>query len=768
MTTVLIFILLIIIAVVAVAIINQNNSELGSKPEDILVEQARVLELKAQLEKAEARERKELEALRREMRILEKENAKNVLTLEKELIASGLKGKAAEDALRKELEDTKRAEQAKVDAIQLQLTKTKTQEAAKVKSLQFELDKSQARIGIMEKNVEKLKTKPAEELAKLKSELAAAKAQSSSLKRNMEKITSGRSEAAAELKALQDELNELKKAEAIKISTLKEKLGDSTSTIEDLEDEIAYLKSGAAIDKSPDTKKINFPIESDEVRASAMDSQNIVENDVEKKMDAPRAMNKGPDSLGLSQAMREKLAAAGRKVMDKERNEKIKEGLDRMGPKAPKPTPELIRLGPPGMIKPAVCRDIPGSSVDSCGRPSMIGGPIKASLVARRSKKAAPSCKYEPFNPNKNYPGTHPDNYVKYCNDLVSGDCAEELCATTDAKNACKGECQAVMARPPTTRPPAPKPPPAPMAGYTDNGLGFCKSGQIYASSAWALLNPGEPRKMASSFDDPLYREYAKRGHAKCNANPYCKFVTVWRDAGYRMYNSSAGDCSSKDDTSGTNKSWKKSGFVVKAPPLLKPPPLPKPPPAFKPLPMPDWRQPPVRFNPFIKPPPVPTFGGPPVPTFGRPPVPTFGGFGRTPIRPTRGAIEAGGKGPAPPPPPPPPAKKNCVYSSVNLRGPGGWFGWSSEKDGLGREMKGIVVSKHKVHESAVGGGKKCCEALGCPSDCKDPGVGQHVYKKRATIGRIGSYSSMWPSYKGKFTLEQTSGQKACDNNSYV
>ena len=411
MTTVLIFILLIIIAVVAVAIINQNNSELGSKPEDILVEQARVLELKAQLEKAEARERKELEALRREMRILEKENAKNVLTLEKELIASGLKGKAAEDALRKELEDTKRAEQAKVDAIQLQLTKTKTQEAAKVKSLQFELDKSQARIGIMEKNVEKLKTKPAEELAKLKSELAAAKAQSSSLKRNMEKITSGRSEAAAELKALQDELNELKKAEAVKISTLKEKLGDSTTTIEDLEDEIAYLKSGAAIDKSPDTEKNNFPIESDEVRASAMESQNIVENDVKKNSetkDSSRVMNKGPDSLKLSQVTMEKLKAVARKAKEEERNEEIKKRVIRPGPKAPKPTPELIRLGPPGMIKPAVCRDIPGSPVDSCGRPSMGGRtPIKAApLIPDHDKKNEESP--PPTNPLPVGPGKVP------------------------------------------------------------------------------------------------------------------------------------------------------------------------------------------------------------------------------------------------------------------------------------------------------------------------------------------------------------------------
>ena len=391
--TILIIILIVLIAaVVAVVIINQGNSELGSEPEDILVEQARVLELKAELERVEAREREELEALRKEMRILEKENMKNVLTLEKELIASGMKGKAAEDALRKELEDTKRAEQAKVDAIQLQLNKVKTEEANKVKSLQFELDKSQARIGIMEKNVQELKSKPEADIAKLKSELATAKAQSSSLKRNMEKITSGRSEAAAELKALQDELNELKKAEAIKISTLKEKLGDSTTTIEDLEDEIAYLKSGAAIDKSPDTEKINFPIESDEVRASVMESQNIVENDVKKNSEteaSPRVMNKGPDSLKLPQVTMEKLKAVARKVKEKERNEEIKKDIVRPGPKAPKPTPELIRLGPPGMIKPAVCRDIPGSPVDSCGRPSMGGlTPIKAvPFVPGRGKK---------------------------------------------------------------------------------------------------------------------------------------------------------------------------------------------------------------------------------------------------------------------------------------------------------------------------------------------------------------------------------------------
>lgn len=411
MTTVLLFILLIIIAVVAVVIINQGNSELGSQPEDILVEQARVLELKAELERVEAREREELEALRKEMRILERENAKNVLTLEKELIASGLKGKAAEDALRKELEDTKRAEQAKVDAIQLQLNRVKTQEAKKVKSLQFELDKSQARIGIMEQNVQKLKSKPAADIAKLKSELAAANEQSSSLRRDMEKIKAGKTEAATELKALQDELNELKKAEADKVFTLEKKLGDSASTIEDLEDEIAYLKSGASIDKSPDTEKNNFPIESDEVRASAMESQNIVENDVKKNSetkDSSRVMNKGPDSLKLSQVTMEKLQTVARKAKEEERNEEIKKDIVRPGPKAPKPTPELIRLGPPGMIKPAVCRDIPGSPVDSCGRPSMGGRtPIKAApLIPDHDKKNEESP--PPTNPLPVGPGKVP------------------------------------------------------------------------------------------------------------------------------------------------------------------------------------------------------------------------------------------------------------------------------------------------------------------------------------------------------------------------
>lgn len=577
MTAILLFILLVIVSVVVVVIINQSRAELGSKVEDILLEQARVAELKAELERAEVEEREELTALRLEMQILEKENAKNVLTLEKELIASGLKGKDAEDALRKELEETRLAEQAKVSAIQLQLDKAKTQEQTKVKSIQFELDKSQARISLMEANVEKLKNKPVAEIADLKKKLSEAmistrdaqekaSAQSSLIKAE-------KSKSAKELKAIQAELNTLKQVEADKRKTLNTKLGDSTDTIEDLEEEIAYLKSQAAsINKSPDIEKKKISIQSDEDRAGAMDSQDIVENDVIKKSEntprssSGRVITKGPESMGISPAMREKLQAAIYKAENNEKNKALVGGgkgapLGDGGARHTGPIPSIYleKLGPPSnVMRPAVCRDIPGSDVDSCGRPSMGGRtPIKAvPFVPGRGKKSAPSCKYEPFNPNKNYPGTHPDNYVKYCNDLISGKCAQELCATTDAKNVCKGECQALMTRPPTTRPPAP------MTGYIDNGLGFCKSGQIYASPAWTLLNPGEPRKMASSFDDPLYREYAKRGQAKCNANPYCKFVTVRRDAGYRMYNTSAGNCSSKDDTSGANKSWEKIGHV--------------------------------------------------------------------------------------------------------------------------------------------------------------------------------------------------------------
>ena len=736
MTAILLFILLVIVAVVVAVIINQSRAELGSRAEDILLEQARVAELKAELERAEVEEREELAALRLEMQILEKENAKNVLTLEKELIASGLKGKDAEDALRKELEETRLAEQVKVMAIQLQLDKVKTQEQNKVKTIQFELDKSQARIGLMEANVEKLKNKPIAEIADLKKKLSEAVISTRDAQEKADAqaslIKSQKSEASKELKAIQAELNTLKQAEADKRKTLNTKLGDSADTIEDLEEEIAYLKSQAAsVNKSPDIEKKKISIQSDEDRADAMDSQDIIENDEKKKSgntpqsSSGRVITKGPKSLEMSPAMREKLQAARYKAENNEKNEALVDPASGRGA-APVPSINLEKLGPPSNImRPAVCRDIPGSPVDSCGRPSKLPpapttGYLDNGLGFCKSGQIFASPGWALLNPGE------PKKFASSFDDPIYKEYAKRGQAKCDADPNCKyvtvwrdagyrmynsgaGNCSSKNDPSGANKSwkkmgYAEKPP----TGYLDNGLGFCKSGQIFASPGWALLNPGEPRKMASSFNDPLYREYAKRGQAKCDADPNCKFVTVWRDAGYRMYNSGAGNCSSKNDPSGANKSWKKP----------------------------------------------PNFGRP-----FRPPPPTFG---------TRLDVHFRPKRPSPPPPPPPPAKKNCAYSSVNLRGPGGWFGWSSKKDGLGREMKGIVVSKHKVNESAVGGGKKCCEALGCPSNCKDPGVGKHVYKKRATIGRIGYYASYWPSYKGKFTLERTSGQKACDNNSYV
>ena len=296
MTAILLFILLVIVAVVAVVIINQSRAELGSKVEDILLEQARVAELKAELERAEVEEREELAALRLEMQILEKENAKNVLTLEKELIASGLKGKAAEDALRKELEETRLAEQAKVMAIQLQLDKVKTQEQTKVKTIQFELDKSQARIGLMEANVEKLKNKPIAEIADLKKKLSEANLFTKDLQTTVEKKTTESSEATKELKAIQDELNTLKKIEADKRATLQNRLGDSIDTIEDLEEEIVYLKNQAA----------TFASEKAAAEKAAADKKAAVEKAAADKIAAEKA---AADKIAAQKAAAEKAAA---------------------------------------------------------------------------------------------------------------------------------------------------------------------------------------------------------------------------------------------------------------------------------------------------------------------------------------------------------------------------------------------------------------------------------------------------------------------------
>ena len=81
------------------------------------------------------------------------------------------------------------------------------------------------------------------------------------------------------------------------------------------------------------------------------------------------------------------------------------------------------------------------------------------------------------------------------------------------------------------------------VESYTDNGRGSCKSGQLVSSGAFALLKPGEPRTADNNIPDGnLFKKYLKRGQLKCDENPACTHVSVWPDAGYRLYNSS--DCS--------------------------------------------------------------------------------------------------------------------------------------------------------------------------------------------------------------------------------
>lgn len=299
-----------------------------------------------------------------------------------------------------------------------------------------------------------------------------------------------------EVEELRDEIKEMKKSEVAseleelrsEIKDLKENQVDEPEpVVEDEEDEVVYLKSAAAVGvQSPDIKKNNFPIESDEVRASVMEKQNIVENDVKKNSEtkaSPRVMSKGPDSVNLNrklpQITMEQMQAAKYKSRDKEKNEEVRQAISARQAFAsakhagPMPSPKLIRMGPPKMVpeigpknpkgmaaKPvrmgppkmvlggdllhheidtfgpkakrkvpeigkrsdpsrspihlsdrpqqgdvlpprrfgtlaglrsnmpqlAVCRDIPGSSVDSCGRPSSFG-PVRMATQIQGLKK---------------------------------------------------------------------------------------------------------------------------------------------------------------------------------------------------------------------------------------------------------------------------------------------------------------------------------------------------------------------------------------------
>ena len=104
------------------------------------------------------------------------------------------------------------------------------------------------------------------------------------------------------------------------------------------------------------------------------------------------------------------------------------------------------------------------------------------------------------------------------------------------------------------------------MNGYSDSGddgLGKrCSGRELYSSAGLELVNPGEDRVQATSFDDPYYQKYQRRAAYKCNEDDRCKYVTVWKDGGYRTYTES--QC--KDTVNQNNvTTWKKVDDTVAA-----------------------------------------------------------------------------------------------------------------------------------------------------------------------------------------------------------
>lgn len=65
-----------------------------------------------------------------------------------------------------------------------------------------------------------------------------------------------------------------------------------------------------------------------------------------------------------------------------------------------------------------------------------------------------------------------------------------------------------------------------------------CGGTHTFSSPSWALLESGEPKTFAdfTVTGDTLYNTYINRGLKKCDEDTTCKYVSVWRDAGYRTY----------------------------------------------------------------------------------------------------------------------------------------------------------------------------------------------------------------------------------------
>jgi hypothetical protein len=98
---------------------------------------------------------------------------------------------------------------------------------------------------------------------------------------------------------------------------------------------------------------------------------------------------------------------------------------------------------------------------------------------------------------------------------------------------------------------------PQSVNAYEFIGAGHCKGTAIYGSPAWELLESGEPQTRGTAFEgDPVFEKYLNRAQVKCDENPNCKYVSVWKNAGYRTYRE--GDCSERWPAS-QEATWEKA-----------------------------------------------------------------------------------------------------------------------------------------------------------------------------------------------------------------
>lgn len=80
----------------------------------------------------------------------------------------------------------------------------------------------------------------------------------------------------------------------------------------------------------------------------------------------------------------------------------------------------------------------------------------------------------------------------------------------------------------------------ASASSYSPVADGRCtasSNNEVDSTNMWALLFPGEARTVAS-FDSETYATWVARAQERCMAKADCRAVSVWNDAGYRLYKS--------------------------------------------------------------------------------------------------------------------------------------------------------------------------------------------------------------------------------------